>query len=305
MKKLFFLDRIPAGWARFCAQVIDYALVYLLFTAASFFLPFYIEDLYYLGVVFFIPVFWMPVEALLISRYKTTLGKKLFGIRIEDHLGKKLPYGIALKRACFLGKRPGIIRQTSLGLLRYTVAICTLLFLTGVSVFEKEITVLTTGFEKCQTIDGWVDYTSTDGGFRVLFPQIPEEESKLLPVSAQGDNLSYQEVTSYQTKKVYYSISYMDLPRKWKLAGANRLLNGALDLIVEHTPGAKLLCKSMTKHQNFRSLDFHIAQEGAEEAQGRLILVDMTLYRLTVVYPQDLVHQSQHTEFLNSFEVQG
>ena len=96
----------------------------------------------------------------------------------------------------------------------------------------------------------------------------------------------------------------MDLPKKWKLAGSSRLLQGALDLIMKHTLGSELLFKSMTKHKNFKALDFHLSQ-GQEEVQGRLILVGMTLYRLTVVYPPDLAHQLQHDEFIDSFEVQG
>jgi hypothetical protein len=103
---------------------------------------------------------------------------------------------------------------------------------------------------------------------------------------------------------VYYSISYLELPRKWKIAGASRLLQGALDLIIEHIPGAKLLYKNMTKHKSFKALDFHFSQ-GEEDVQGRLILVGMTLYRLTVVYPPSLAHQLQKTEFLDSFEVHG
>ena len=246
----------------------------------------------------------MPFEAFLVSRYKTTLGKFLFGIRIEDHLAGKLPFLIALKRSCFFGTRPGVIRQKTLKVSRYVFSICALLFLLGVSVFEKDITVLTTGMEKYKTIDGWIDYTSSNGGFRVLFPDSPLEESKILPVPSQDHELTYQELKSYQTKKVYYSISYMDLPKKWKLAGSSRLLQGALDLIVKHDPDTQLVCQSMTKHQKFRALDFHLSQ-GSEEVQGRLILVGMTLYRLTVVYPPELAHQTQHSEFLNSFEVQG
>jgi hypothetical protein len=45
--------------------------------------------------------------------------------------------------------------------------------------------------------------------------------------------------------------------------------------------------------------------QGSEEVQGRLILVGTTLYQLTVVYPPELAHQLQKTEFLDSFDVQG
>lgn len=302
MRDLFFLDKKPSWWARLWAKAIDYCLFYLIFTLSSMVFPFYIEDLYYLGFAFFIPILWAPFEAFCISRLKTTLGKALLGIRIETHLGGRLPFWLALKRSLFLGTLPGIIRQrsgTKMRALRGFTILCVLL---GGAVFEKEIAVVTTGFEKYRTVDGWKEYVSTEGNFSVIFPQEPEYESGVLPVPSQKKNLTYNEFKSYQTKKVYYSVSYIDLPRKWKMAGASRLLQGALELILEHTPGSQLLSQNMTKHQNLRALDFHLSQ-GEEEVQGRLILVGTTLFRLTAVYPPALAHQLQHEEFVNSFQV--
>ena len=304
MKAFFWLDKIPSFGARCLAYLVDYSLFYLLFSLASLVFPYYIEDLYYVGFALALPFLWIPVEAFLISRFKTTPGRALWGIRVETHLGGRLSYLVSLKRACFLGTRPGCIRQRAISFVRKAFAVVTLIALLQVSYFEKEIAVITTGFEKYKTIEGWKEYSSSEGGFRVLFPQEPECESKVLPVPSQNRNLSYNELKSYQTQKVYYSISYIELPRRWKMAGASRLLNGALDLIVEHTAGAKLLEKNMTKHKNLRAMDFHLSQ-GEEEVQGRLILVGTTLFRLSVVYPPSLAHQLQKTEFLNSFEVQG
>lgn len=304
MKKFFWMDRAPANWVRLCAQGVDYALFYLVCSIGSFFLPIYLDDIDYLIFACLVPVLWTPIEAFFISKYKTTLGRFLLGIRIETHTAGKLPYLIALKRCCFLGVRPGILRQKALGATRYVMAICSLCFLTGVSVFEKDLAILTTGFEKYKSIEGWMDYTASDGSFRVLLPQEPQASSDILPVPSQNRNLEYHELTSHQTQKVYYSVTYIQLPSRWRMAGASRLLNGALDLIIEHVPGAQLIAKNMTKHRNFRALDFHLSQ-GEEEVQGRLILVGTTLYRLTVVYPPSLAHQLQKSEFLDSFEVQG
>lgn len=304
MRKMFWLDQSPSIWARICARGIDYCLFYLFCSLASLFCPFYIEDLAYFGFALALPVLFAPLEAFFISKWKKTPGKAFFGIRVETHLGGKLSFGVALKRALYLGTRPGIIKQKEVkkGRLVACLGIFTLLF--AGAVFEKEIAMVTTGFEKYKTVDGWIEYNSQEGGFRVILPQDPEIESKILPVPSQNKTLKYNELKSYQTKKVYYSVSYIELPRKWKMAGASRLLQGALDLIIDHLPGSKLLDKSLTKHKNLRALDFHLAQ-GEEEVQGRLILVGTTLFRLTVVYPPSLAHQLQHQEFLDSFEVQG
>jgi uncharacterized RDD family membrane protein YckC len=303
MKKSFFLDKIPASWTRVCAQLTDYAIFYLVFALSTLLAPFYVEELYSLLFVVLLPLLWAPVEALLVSRFKTTPGKSLFGIRVESHVGGKIPFLIALKRALFFGIRPGVIRQKTVSTLRKGMAIMALLGLIGTATFEKEISMLATGFEKGETIDGWVDYTSSGDEFHVLLPETPKETTNVLPVPDQDATLNYEEVKSHQTKKIYYSISYMKLPGKWKLAGASRLLQGALDLIVQHTPGSKVFFKNFTKHGNHRAIDFHMTQEGGEEVKGRLILVGMTLYRLTVVYPSELASKTQHQEFIDSFEV--
>lgn len=304
MSTLFFLDKKPSLLSSLIARGIDYCIFYLLFTLASMIFPFYIEDFYYIGFALLIPVVWAPIEAFLISKTKTTLGKLLLGIRIETHLGGKLPFWIALKRALCLGIRPGVLRQKKIKLTRLLVGISAFCALLGSSYFENEIAVATTGFEKYRSIEGWKEYTITDGKFSVSFPQDPEHESGILPVPSQNKNLSYDEFKSYQSKKVYYSLSYIELPRKWKLAGANKLLNGALDLMVKHMPGTELLGSQMTKHKNLRALDFHLSQ-GEEEVKGRLVLVGTTLFRLTAVYPPAFAGQLQDKEFIDSFTVHG
>ncbi len=304
MRKLFWLDEKPSIWTRFIARGIDYGILYLICSLSSMIFPFYIEDMYYVGFAFILPAIWAPLEAICIARTKTTPGKSLLGIRVETHLGGKLPFWISLKRALFLGRRPGIIRQKKVSKVRFLMGFSVFCAVLGGGYFEKEIAVHTTGFEKYRTVDGWQEYTSMDGRFSVNFPQDPLHESGILPIPSQNKNLSYDEFKSYQTKKVYYSVSYIELPKKWKMAGASRLLKGALELIVDHTPGSILLSKNMTQHKNLRALDFHLTQ-GEEEVQGRLVLIGMTLFRLTAVYPPSLAHQLQHQEFVNSFEVHG
>ena len=301
---MFWTDAKPSIWTRSLARAVDYGAFYLLCSFFSMVFPFYIEDMCYLGFALILPALWAPIEAILISRTKTTLGKALFGIRVETHLAEKLPFGISLKRALFLGRRPGIIRRKKVGVARVLLGFTILCSLLGGSYFEKEIACYTTGFEKYRNIEGWKEYTSTDGKFSVNFPEEPSHESGILPVPSQKKNLNYDEFKSFQTKKVYYSVSYIELPKKWKMAGANRLLKGALELMVKDSPETVLLNKNMTKHRNLRALDYHLTQ-GEDEVQGRLVLVGTTLFRLTAVYPPSLAHQLQHDEFVDSFMYHG
>jgi len=266
--------------------------------------PFYVEDMYYLGFALILPAVWAPIEALLISKTKTTLGKALFGIRIETHLAEKLPFWISLKRSLFLGRRPGIIRQKKVGAVRALLGFTILCSILVGSYFEKEIASFSLGFEKYRNVEGWKEYKSADGKFTVHFPEDPLHETGILPVPSQRKNLSYEEFKSFQTKKVYYSVSYIELPKKWKMAGANRLLKGALEIMVKESPDTALLSNNMTRHGNLRAIDYHLTQ-GEEEVKGRLVIVGTTLFRLTAVYPPSLAHQLQHEEFVDSFIYHG
>ncbi len=298
------MGKQPSFICRCMAKVFDYALFYVVLSFGSFFLPVYIEDLYYLYFALSVPLLWIPMEALLFSLWGTTPGKKIFSIRIADHLGRKLPYLLALKRSLCLGIRPGVMRKEALSIGRGCLGVLSGLVLFFVAFFGKEVMELTTGFEKHKTASGWVLYTSPNGEFAVSLPTDPSFESKELPVPAQGKTLSYEEVKSYQSKKVYYSVTYMELPRKWKLAGSSRLLRGVLDVMIENTPGAVLQNKQFAKHQNERALDFHYTV-GDEEVQGRLILVGTTLFRLTAVYSPSSAKYLQHDEFIQSFEIKS
>jgi hypothetical protein len=74
-----------------------------------------------------------------------------------------------------------------------------------------------------------------------------------------------------------------------------------LDLLVSHTEGAVLIEKEFKMFGPHRVLDFRMKQ-GKEEIKGRLIIVEGTLYKLTLAYPQAHSSDQQDNPFLNSFE---
>ena len=304
MKDIFWLHKTPGFWSRLAARCIDYCLFYIVATYLSLFLPFYIEEIYYLLFAVLLPLIWIPIEAFCMAQWSTTPGKKIFGLQVRTHIGGKLPFWLCLKRASLWGIRPGVLKQKTIGIKRKFVGYVVLLASIFGAGFQQELSDFSTGYAKHQTVDGWIDYSSEKGGFRVLFPTDPQEESKIISLPEQNRNLNYHELKSLQNGKISYSVSFMKLPKKWKLAGSSRILQEALDGIVEHTSGAKLLTKSFAKYQSYRALDFHITQDG-EEIQGRLIMVGTTLYRLTVSYPPSYANQLQHQEFLSSFELQS
>jgi uncharacterized RDD family membrane protein YckC len=296
-----FNSKNPSKTFRILAQFVDYLSFFLIGGAISSFLPWFIDTYYYVGFALAVPLLWIPFEALLVSLMGTTPGKALFGIKIFDIMGRKLSYWQSFKTALRLDSR-GVVRQLSLSYKRRFAALIVIVGFTLISIFGNALAKWSIGWERGISTSGWTEYVNEEAGFTVQFPNDPKEESKQLEVPEANKVLDYQELTTHQNKKVYYSVSYMELPRKWKIAGSSTLLKGALTIVVKHMPDTTLLEKSFTTHQNHRALDFRLKQ-GDQEVKGRLIIVGMTLYKLTVTYPSDLEQELQENPFLESFDL--
>jgi hypothetical protein len=172
------------------------------------------------------------------------------------------------------------------------------------ALFGKPLTYYSIGLDKKISNNGWMQYYSMTRGFTVNFPDDPKEQSKQLEIPDTDKVLNYQEISTQPTKDVLYSVSYMELPSKWRWAGANTLLKGALDLLVKYSPEqGEVVSRDIILYQNHRALDFHLKQ-GDNEVSGRFILVDNTLYKLTVVYPSSLAKEVKDgSPFLDSFDL--
>lgn len=301
MQFWLFNSKNPSTTFRVLAQLVDYLSLFLVGGTISLFFPWFIDTLYYLIFALTVPLLWVPIEALLVSLAGTTPGKSLFGIKIFDIMGRKLSYWESFKAALRFNSK-GVVRQLPLSFKRRITALAIIVGCMVISIFGNALTNWSIGLERGISNTGWTQYAYEDAGFKVHFPNDPQEESKQLAVPGADKVLDYQELTTHQNKQVYYSVSYMELPRKWKIAGSSTLLKGALTIMVRHMPDTKLVEKRFTTHQNHRALDFRL-KEGEQEVKGRLILVGMTLYKLTVTYPPDLEQELQENPFLDSFDL--
>jgi uncharacterized RDD family membrane protein YckC len=290
---------------RALARITDYSLFYIFIAFSISFLPYFLGMSFYLGLIAAVPFLWVPIEALLLSRNGTTPGKSLFGMKVKKEKGGNLSFKQALKHASFRSPRPGVFSQKKIGpkrkLIAFALSVCCVL----TALFGKPITYYSIGLDNKISTNGWMQYYSMTRGFSVNFPNDPKEQSKQLEIPNTDKILNYEEISSQQTKDVLYSVSYMELPGKWRLAGSNTLLKGALDLLVKYSPekGQVVVDRELIIYQNHRALDFHLKQ-GDNDVSGRFILVDNTLYKLTVVYPSSLSKEVQDgNPFLNSFDL--
>lgn len=290
-------------WFRALARFCDYCLFFLTLGAITVFLPLFYGPFFYYYLALAVPLLWAPIEALLISKWATTPGKALLGLSVRDALGFKLPFPLSLRRAFFLPGRPGTVLQKRTSWIRKLLAITTSSAFILSAVYGHVLTLWSIGLNRGISPNEWIQYTSDDVGFKVSFPTNPEESYKELVIPNSGKVLNYEELTSAESDKVHYSVSHMELPRRWRIAGNTTLLKGILDVIVKYTEGAELLEKDFKKYAGFRVLDFRMKQGSNEEVKGRLLIVGPILYKLSIVYPSSQSDKMQESPFLDSFEV--
>lgn len=284
--------------ARFC----DYCLGFLGLGLISLFLPFFYGPHFYYFLALAVPLLWVPIEAVLISRWGSTPGKALFGISIRNAAGEKLKFKESLKRALAPWKSQSIVEKTPLSWKRKVLALTASGIFLLAGIYGNVLALWSMGFDKGIATCEWVEYSSTDVGFKVAFPTDPEQTSKQLVIPDSGKVLNYEEFKSDEKGKISYSLSHMQLPGKWRLAANTTLLKGALNAMVDYVPNAELIDKDfIITHQGLRALDYRM-KVGKEEVSGRLIVVGKMLYHLTISYPPSCAEQIQNSPFLDSFE---
>jgi hypothetical protein len=276
---------------RFLARLLDYGLFYFCTIFVSLMAPYEIDEKFYLIFALTVPFFWAPIEASLLKRFGTTPGKKIFGIAVPG-----LSWGESFKRAFFLGPRGVISREISFW--RYLLALMIACSAGSALFFGKDISEAAVQYEQQVAGEGWNQYVLDDGRFTVHFPEKPERASKTYDANGEPLNLSEYKAE----KEASFSVSYLELPKKWKIFGASTLLKGAMKVVQDHMPGSQLIDKQSVKHKNYPAMDFRM-KEGENEIEGRLILVGNTLYKLMVTYYPDTPRSQQHETFVNSFDL--
>jgi hypothetical protein len=277
---------------------MDYGLFYILGVLLSLMLPFDFTDKFYFTFALEVPFLWIPVEALLLSTWGTTTGQAVFGVVVRDENENKLSFLQALKRAAFFGKRPGHIECKPITRWRYIVAIVVALTCGSSLFLGKDLSDAAVHFEK-QMVGEWIQYASDEGNFTVQFPKKPKEETHSFEIPNSTQSLELSEVKA--KSDAVFSVSYVELPKKWRIFSAGTLLKAAMEVVHGHMPGTDLVDTKRIKHKNYPALDFQM-KEGESFIEGRLILVGSTLYKLTVTYPPEALHE-QHEAFLNSFDL--
>lgn len=288
--------------SRLCARVFDYSIFYLVGVFLSLALPTEFSENFYYVYALATPLLWAPLEAIMMSLWGTTLGKMVFGVIVRTAKGEKLPMEESFRRAFFLGKRPGVLHAVKIRSWKFLLLALFSLGCGSSLFLGKDISEVAIGYEQSTLRGNWIDYTSELGNFTIQFPKSPQTETQVFPLADSDQPLELNEVKVESGET--FSVSYLEMPQKWRFFSEATLLKGALNVVVEHTPGAKLIDKKRVTHKSHQALDFHF-QEGSKVTFGRLVIVGKNLYKITVTYPQDTPNKEQYEAFLASFDLKG
>lgn len=268
------------------AQVFDLALFFLLLVAtAIFFLP----QLYGAKLLLAAPILWMPIEAFLLATVGTTLGKKLFGVRVQERSGKKLTLARAAKHAAYLWNLEEQVRLREEGWGMHTLqAVCLAALSAALFVghYFRDIWLSEeVEFFKEEVAGDFDWYFHKEPSYSLIFPKKPIRIQSELPVPKSKERLHLEEYKC-KSNDLEYSLSYLTFPKRWLRWGSSLILKGSLKMIAGSIPGAKIRRTSKMKYQALPSLEYEFALLGGKEAAGRLILQENRLYRIEVTYPR-------------------
>ncbi len=288
---------------RIFAKIFDYAFCFLVLALGILLTPFAIDDSIYLYLVIATPFLWILPEALLLSTWGTTPGRLFMAILPRTCKGTKLSFNEALRLSLFLDRGMSIdwIRCDQ-GLTNFIKRVAIGSSIALAAIFSKAIIQFPETFEKEVSIRGWVHYTSSEGDFTADFPSKPKVEQKQLEIPQANRTVDYQEVKSSHGKHTTYSVSAIELPKKFSFFGANTVLKGALSVLQENLHvKTKLIYKKLTKHGEHPAIDFHFLK-GTDDIKGRLVLVGNKLFKIEVSEPFDGEAEEAGLAFINSFK---
>ncbi len=268
---------------RAVAKIIDYSLVALLLHSLVWTWAPFLDPIYVLLALCTTPLFSIPLQALQLKLFKTTLGNAVMGFLVHSEGGGPLTLKKAFYVALSLSSRASgteLIPHRSKILRLSSLALCTALivFLTlGLQLFPSKLPS-----SDIPLSSGWVRFYSDENKFTVDFPQDPECFLREFPVPPAGITLA---MTEYLAKasdaEESYSLSYVTLPRSWLIAPAKKILQGALYLSYETALGSDVLTKRMTTHHGkYPAIDF-IAKQNGQWVQGRILLSHGKLYQVS------------------------
>jgi TonB family protein len=154
--------------------------------------------------------------------------------------------------------------------------------------------------------DGWKEFSSSEGGFTILFPRTPRKSTGAVDV---GTLVVKTYTYSAQDDAALYSVTYFDVPHAVddsKVSG--ELLLGIRNFVLAELKGT-LLNDIPVSLENNAGRSLEISVPGGGTARAMIIIAEHRLYRVTVVPAKRVAPEAEasaravSTRYLESFNL--
>ncbi|MEB3179609.1 MAG: hypothetical protein VKL59_11325 [Nostocaceae cyanobacterium] len=125
----------------------------------------------------------------------------------------------------------------------------------------------------------WKQFASTEGGFTVLFPGIPQEAA--VPLNTPSGQVSLRIFAADRPGQAAYFVSYADFPAAVLRYDPNTLLNGVVNGAVRNVQGT-ILSQQAINVAGFPGRETRVQAAGGKILRYRTFLVNQRLYQIVV-----------------------
>lgn len=148
----------------------------------------------------------------------------------------------------------------------------------------------------------WKPFSSTEGGFTVLFPGTPNTEKSNINTSAKSNSL--QTFSVLREDEAFYLVSYRDVAEKLILnsGNSNQVLASVVSDIEKNSQG-KFLSENIINLGGFPGREIRVRLDKELILRGRIYLVNKLVYQLFVVTNQEANLTKSIDGFFKSFQV--
>lgn len=150
------------------------------------------------------------------------------------------------------------------------------------------------------SIGNWIEYRSDKGGFSILLPQKPQEQTQ--PIDTAGGTAQLN-LALVNAGDFTLGVSYNDIPAEALKSGdANTLLQGGRDGTAKNLKGRVVSDKAINLGA-YPGIEFVVEAPDSVRYQARVYVVDNRLYQIMFIAPQNKADQIDTAAFFDSFKL--
>ena len=149
--------------------------------------------------------------------------------------------------------------------------------------------------------DGWKDFTSKKGQFKVQLPVLPQHATENIPDS-NNQIRKYDMYVSEKNDGSIFMVSLITYPAGLDANSSEIMMDKVIQEMIESNPNNTLKEKKEIQFQNHQGRDFAIDNADVN-INSREFVIGKTLYLLTYIAKKPFYNKDEYQHFIDSFEL--